>query len=233
MSEQERDDKSLRAAEYVLGTLPESERLAVEIELERDRELRLAVAYWEEQLGELGLQLTPVAPPESVWRRVRARIDEQPDTTRGRAAGPWRALALAASVAALTLAAALFLTLPTDQPGPPAYASLIRDKDSGAGWLITAGRHAESMTVAAMGDDYPLPPGKSLELWLLPPGGQPVSLGLLPQDGERTVHMPQAVVAQLSERSKLAVSLEPAGGSPTGKPTGKVLWVATVTGRSG
>jgi anti-sigma-K factor RskA len=68
--------------------------------------------------------------------------------------------------------------------------------------------------------------GKTLEVWLVPPDGAPRSLGLLPSaEGGTTVAftLPHDLAASLAT-SKLAVSLEPSGGSTTGAPTGPVLF---------
>jgi anti-sigma-K factor RskA len=73
---------------------------------------------------------------------------------------------------------------------------------------------------------YDLPAGKTHELWALPEGGAPVSLGVLPHTGERRVILTAAQRAALSNSKQIAVSLEPDGGSPTGAPTGPVLLVA-------
>jgi anti-sigma-K factor RskA len=73
-----------------------------------------------------------------------------------------------------------------------------------------------SVTVAA---------GKDLELWALPPGAaRPMPLGVLPAGGLRVA---MADVVQPS--TKLMVSLEPQGGSPSGQPTGPVLYSGALT----
>jgi anti-sigma-K factor RskA len=65
------------------------------------------------------------------------------------------------------------------------------------------------------------------ELWALPANGAaPVSLGLLPQTGSRKVALDPVQAAALLAAGQLAVSREPAGGSPTGAPTGPVLIVS-------
>ena len=70
-----------------------------------------------------------------------------------------------------------------------------------------------------------VPTDKDLELWALPQGEtRPRSLGVLPPSG-------RTLVAQLAPNTQLLVSLEPKGGSPTGQPTGPVLyggWLTTV-----
>jgi len=63
----------------------------------------------------------------------------------------------------------------------------------------------------------------SLELWALPRGGKPKSLGLI--SGNKGVLQLAAVADKaLADVPMLAVSLEPKGGSPTGSPTGPVLY---------
>lgn len=74
--------------------------------------------------------------------------------------------------------------------------------------------------------------GKSLEVWLLPPeqGSAPRSLGLFPSDENGTsIVLPLTPdTARLLSTSSLAVSLEPAGGSTTGLPSGPVLFSGAV-----
>ena len=76
---------------------------------------------------------------------------------------------------------------------------------------------------------HALDAGKAHELWVLPAKGDPVSLGLLPTSGEARRPLTAAQRAALAGAKQLAVSLEPAGGSPTGLPTGPVLHVAPLT----
>ena len=66
--------------------------------------------------------------------------------------------------------------------------------------------------------------GRTLELWALPPGQPPRSLGLLAMQGVTTLSWP----AGLAGVQQLAVSLEPPGGSPTGQPTGPVVLSGSV-----
>ena len=83
---------------------------------------------------------------------------------------------------------------------------------------------------------YPLrpfqdPAGKAHELWMVPDEGKgtPVSLGTIDPKGSHGLNVKDHL--PLLPRAVLAVSLEPAGGSPTGQPTGKVVWHGKVAGR--
>ncbi len=84
------------------------------------------------------------------------------------------------------------------------------------------------LTVAAGADEDTLriinvagtvPEGRSYELWLIAGDAAPVSLGLLPRDGQVDLPRPPGLVTG----AVIAVSDEPLGGSPTGAPTGAVL----------
>jgi anti-sigma-K factor RskA len=71
-------------------------------------------------------------------------------------------------------------------------------------------------------------PTQSYELWLLPAGDRaPVSLAVLGALDARFALSPRHV-QELRSGAKLAVSVEPAGGSPAGAPTGPVILVGAV-----
>ena len=65
---------------------------------------------------------------------------------------------------------------------------------------------------------------RALELWALPPGGNPRSLGLIEPSGVVQIALSAPAETALAQIPALAVSLEPKGGSPTGLPTGPVLY---------
>ena len=67
--------------------------------------------------------------------------------------------------------------------------------------------------------------GRALELWAVPAEGAPRSLGLISADGASVVKRNRV----MKDTAALAVSLEPAGGSPTGAPTGPILYVGKLT----
>jgi anti-sigma-K factor RskA len=66
-----------------------------------------------------------------------------------------------------------------------------------------------------------LQPDRVLELWAAAGKNPPRSLGLISASGATVVR--RASLPQGTDH--LAVSLEPPGGSPTGAPTGPVLYV--------
>jgi anti-sigma-K factor RskA len=105
------------------------------------------------------------------------------------------------------------------------YLAVLSDpKTSKPLLLATAGRHADRMQVRTLDPSIRVA-GRDLELWALPAGGVPTSLGLVGDTERSTVKLAAVASRSLANVPTLAVSLEPKGGSPTGRVTGPVLAV--------
>jgi anti-sigma-K factor RskA len=119
----------------------------------------------------------------------------------------------------------LALRLHLPRPGllaEPRIATLMPPDGRAPGFLAEA-RPDGSVVLTALAT-VPVPQGRDLELWILPPGAKaPASLGVLPASGRRVVlsRMPAA-------GTQLMVSVEPPGGSPTGAPTGPVAYAGSL-----
>ncbi len=68
-----------------------------------------------------------------------------------------------------------------------------------------------------------IPAGRVPELWLIPPGGVPHSLGLLDPTKANSVIVPKDLIAALGPHAVVAVTFEPPGGGPGGKPSGPII----------
>jgi len=205
------------AGEYVLGTLRGPARARFRRWMAQDGAVALAVHEWEARLSPLADAVAPQRPPGRVWNAIESRLGE-----RRRRGFFWQGLAWLASGAAAAMLAMAFL-LPALKPAPAAYVALLTDpKTQRAVLYVSADRKGTALRVKALDPSIRVADA-SLELWALPRGGKPRSLGLVP--GERGV-LPLAAVADeaLGDVPMLAVSLEPKGGSPTGAPTGPVLY---------
>jgi len=212
------------AAEYVLGTLRGPARRRVERWRNTSSLLDERCRFWEERLLPLLLPaLRPVQPPSHVWQGIRARLELPPSARRSRAL----LYALAASVL-IVLGIGTTLYWRSLTPAPTEAATIAAPSGT-VMWQVeiysapgtTARLSVRAATLAAA------PAGHDYELWALPKGGAPVSLGLLPQGrngARRTLTLGQQQA--LATASQLAVSVEPSGGSPTGQPTGPVVFVA-------
>src|SRR5207244_1810325 len=90
--------------------------------------------------------------------------------------------------------------------------------------LIASARRTDAFLLVKAVSTAPVESGKALELWMLPTGAAPRSLGLIPATGLARVALPAPTDSALANIPALAVSLEPAAGSPTGLPTAPVLY---------
>jgi anti-sigma-K factor RskA len=224
------------AAEYVLGTLSGGARRRFDTLLPAHPVLRRAVDAWERRLLPMALRAEPLAPAAATWSRIETRLGWQTaapslvapvgaaaaasaGASTRRALRFWKAFSALASIAVLLLGTMLRL-VPTQAP----MVVVLRATQGSE--LLVAGLSPDRREVSIQPvQPVALRPENSLELWALPKSGPPSSLGLVSAKG----------ITALSKRTlpadtkALAVSLEPAGGSPTGAPTGPVLFVGDLT----
>ena len=204
------------AAEYVLGTLEAREAAEVERALPRDAALAGAVAAWEARLAPLQALAVPEAPPPDLWPRIEASLAPAPaPARRPRAWFPWRGLALGASAVAAGLAAFILVRPPEER----LMTVLLTSRDQPA-WIVEADGGAIRLSSL---NPQPAPPDRALQLWALPQGATaPTSLGLIPPEGRITV-TPAGIRPE--PNMLIEITLEPPGGSPTGRPTGPILFI--------
>jgi anti-sigma-K factor RskA len=167
-----------------------------------------------------------------VWIRIERQIAGRNASAEppGRNATPWwQALAASLAIIAIGLTALITLRAPTVEirAVQPAQVAIIADETSPL-WVINAFPEIQQLQVRAL-RAITTEADRAFELWMLPNGGAPpVSLGLLPADGEITLPLNAAAAQTLATTSTLAVSVEPTGGSPTGAPTGPVVYTAAL-----
>lgn len=214
--------RNLLAGEYVLGTLRGFAFRRFERLVRDDPGMQREVDYWQAHFAPLDQGIEPVNPPVRVWRNIERRLGWRRGLSRF---GFWRGIALAGVAAALVLATVSIL-LPKLQPTGPQYQATLTDQQAHSAWRVRFrpdDKRLQLQAVAprAIGAD------KAYELWVLPAGGAaPRSLGLLPLSGSRTLALSPAIAKLLAQSGKIAVSIEPSGGSPTGLPTGPVVYQA-------
>ena len=63
---------------------------------------------------------------------------------------------------------------------------------------------------------------------MLPGEGSPVPMGLMNETGTQSEHVSIELLSRLAQAKGLAISIEPTGGSPTGLPTGPVVYTAAL-----
>jgi anti-sigma-K factor RskA len=225
------------AGTYVLGTLEAAERAAFEARLAVDPALQSAVADWQRRLAPLSGLVEPQQPDPALWQRIAtATLSAAPAVTPERRVVDFAAERLKAQVKRWRLASAGFGTalaasLAAVALFAPAYFEARRDSGRYVGIVNTGGampalvvsvdtRRGE-LRIRPLG--LKAEPGRSHELWAVRGNTAPVSLGLVDAAGARGLgSLPLTALAD--PQLVLAVSLEPTGGSPTGQPTGPVVF---------
>jgi anti-sigma-K factor RskA len=227
-------DETLRdklAAEYVLGTLSARARRRFEIYLRANPPMRRAVSQWEARLAPLSEVLPSIEPPARVWKAIEKRVHGERRTA---ATGFWQSLSFwrlsSFACALVALALIIFVGLPRPEAPPDAGRMVVVMHDLATNRpAMTATWEPDhpdgrSLRIRVIGHAE-MAPNTAWELWMLPGGNQkPVSLGLITTHETQIVKVPRALAARLDAAQGLAMSVEPAGGSPAGVPTGPVLY---------
>lgn len=219
---EDRDD----AAEYALGTLDAAERAAFEARMARDPVLAADVAQWQQRLGALN-QETPVAePPQQMLADIMERIGGPASDNvvqLKRRADLWRRTAIA--VSAIAAALLIFVMVRTERQAPQKglYVAVLQGSGTAPAFVAAVDVKSKVIVVRSLGASAP--EQHSYELWALGGGrAAPQPLGVI----AAVAHIPSERLGNVGDTAladtTFAVSLEPPGGSPTGAPTGPVLF---------
>ncbi|WP_162241359.1 MULTISPECIES: anti-sigma factor [unclassified Rhizobium] len=223
------------AGEYVLGVLSPEDRQKVEARMTLDRNFAAMVDHWRSNM--LTVDQTPrptrraprrVSPfAEPLAARPRPQRERVPvfNAAIWNSAAFWRGVACIAVVGLVATGVSqtgLFAASPTRGvatslplvAGSDLALTARYDNDSGRLRLAPVAAGASTAGVAD---------AKSIQIWLTPEGSEPVSLGVVNRNSHGEIVVPKAARTRLRDGAPVMVSLEPAGGSPTGAPTGKVL----------
>jgi anti-sigma-K factor RskA len=214
------------AGEYVLGTLPWSARRALELRMAREPLLRAEVEAWERRLHPLTALAAEAEPSPGLWPRIAGNLRPQAVTAAGGwrrwwdDLRLWRGLAAGTAFAAMALAAVL-VTRPA--PLEPAYmVVLVAPQDRAAGWVVQASMNRQLTLTPLHGTT--VPQRKALQFWTKGANWNgPVSLGLVAPN--RPLKMALGKLPPLQADQLFEITLEPETGSPTGRPTGPVLYI--------
>lgn len=209
------------AAEYVLGTLDADERRAAVARIAADAAFAAAVASCAARLQPLADREAPVAPHPDTFDRILTRIDGEKSASgdnvvklRGQVRR-WRIATMITGAAAAVLVGVVALDA-TRSPPPTEFVAMLTPEGGAPAFVLTVDTTKNTLSIRRVADAAPA--DKSYELWAVEPGAQPKSLGVVQQASfsRDLPYKPQDLV--------FAVSLEPTGGSPTGAPTGPVVF---------
>lgn len=236
------------AGEYVLGTLPLAARQDVERRLALEPLLRAEVAAWEQRLLPLTALAEPTEPSPELWPKISnsvagSRATAAADQSANRlassltpsavtAAGGWRRWwddlrlwrALSGGAVFATLVLAVLLTRqPSGEALQPAYmVVLVAPQERTAGYVVQASLNRKLTLTPLQG--VAVPGNKSLQFWTKGTDWKaPVSLGLVRPN--QSVKLTLDQLPQVQQDQLFEITLEPEAGSPTGKPTGPILYI--------
>lgn len=216
------------ASEYVLGTLRGRARARFQSLLRYDPDWRRTIADWEARISPLAAGAGEIVPPARVWKALSRHIAGAAGRTR-RLSGLafWRRLAVASSAFALMLA--VFIGV-SPHPGPPMAMVAVMNDDQGrpamvVSWPPMQEMRDPHMRIKVVQEHPVMAAGTSWEMWMLPGGAAaPVSLGLISTDRDQVMPVKPALARRIGEAWGIAMSVEPANGSPTGAPTGPMIF---------
>ena len=199
-------------------------------------------ARWRGWLAPLYDEIEPVAAPPGVWQEIETRTGGRPVANDNVSVLRRRLVAWKSAAGAMTALAAglalflLFQPHPTVRPEPqvagsqsakPPMVAILADK-SGSKAVASWDPAARQLVLAVTGD-MPIGPQHSPELWVIPPGGKPRSLGIMPDSKQAHMRLADALAQLLAQGATIAVSIEPRGGSRSGVPTGPVIASGSLT----
>lgn len=222
------------AGEYVLGVLSPEDRQKVEARMMLDRNFAAMVEHWRSNM--LTVDQTP-RPTRRAPRRASPFAEPmaaRPRPSRERvpvfnvaiwnSAAFWRGVACVATIGLIATGVSQTGMFAASRPhGLVTNLSL-----AGSDLALTARYDSDSgrlrlAPVAAAASAPGVADARSLQVWLTQEGAQPVSLGVVDTNSHGEIIVPKAVRTRLLDGAPISISLEPAGGSPTGAPTGKIL----------
>jgi anti-sigma-K factor RskA len=214
------------AGEYALGTLAAAERIEAQTLLSQNREFAAAVDLWTRRLIPLLLAIPDVAPPAQLRARILASVATAGSSGNvvdlGRRVAFWRGVSLAAS--AIAAALALFILFKPEPPAAPGnFVAVLQPEGPGPAFVASIDIKDGTISVKRLGAQAEA--GKTYELWAVGGGrAAPQSLGVI----DASLKIPADQLGKVDPatlgETVFAISLEPEGGSPTGAPTGPVLY---------
>ncbi len=233
MTGEERTTREELAVDFALGlaegaALERAERL-----MDTDGVFRALVTDWRTRLAAIDGTAPERAPAQDGWAKLEAALDAPPPVRRAavespsegalarlwRSIGFWRPAALAAAFAAVVLAVGLARNLASG-PDRPVYVAVLQTGEGRAAAVVNA--YADGTVTLVPLEQIGVPEGRILEVWTLQTREQgPVSIGRM--DRARTLRLDLSRLGRPDAGHLFEITVEPPGGSPTGRPTGPIL----------
>jgi anti-sigma-K factor RskA len=191
------------------------------------------VEIWRTRFMAFDDATEPRPAGEALWRKIEAAM-QAPAPARATPSalsqlwgsiGVLRAATLAASFAAVLFAVGLGAAVKYARNQQPVMvAVLLNGEKPGAVVHVFADGRVALVPLTTID----VPEGRVLEVWTLPSRERgPVSVGLMSQARKLQLNLKDLTAPNLNQLFE--ITLEPAGGSPIGRPTGPVLFKGTTS----
>jgi anti-sigma-K factor RskA len=217
---------NIMAAEYALGVMQGSARVAFAKRIENEPGLAAIVRQWDEHFVDFAGEIASEQPSLQVEKSLERRLF--PDAQKPsfwNSLGLWRGLTVASLAAAVAIGT-WSLRPVSDAPADKALVAQVAGEQGAV--KLAAYYNPANGELRLNRVEGAAVSGRALELWLIAGQDAPVSLGLLSNEANTRVIVPEALRSKFP-KGVLAVSDEPAGGSTTGAPTGAVLATGALT----
>lgn len=235
MTGEERLTREELAIDHALGLAEGAARERAERLEATDAVFRALVADWRRHLGAIDDTAPERAVPASGWEMLNAALDQPQPVRRVSAAettssqgwaarlwgnlGFWRPAAMAAAFASVVLGIGLVRSV-TEGPDRPVYVAVLQTGEGKAAAVVSA--YADGTVNLVPLEQIGVPEGRILEVWTLQSREQgPVSIGRM--DRARTLKLDLTRLRRPDAGHLFEITVEPPGGSPTGRPTGPIL----------
>ena len=215
------------AGEYVCGLLDGAQQAEAERLVTTDAEFAQAVEGWRHRLSAFDDSAEAIAPGGALWQRIDTGLASPQSVTRTtrQHAGWWNSLplwrgaAFGTAFAALLLAVGLGFAMREASRTPAMIAVLVDGNRAGAVVHVFNDGHAVLLPLT----DIAVPADRALQVWTLPSRERgPVSVGLM--QAAHTLPLALSGLPDTKADQLFEITLEPKGGSPTGRPTGPILY---------
>ncbi len=220
-------EDTIAAGEFVLNLLSPADRASAERRARYEQEFAMLIAEWEARLAGLTAPLADAAPPKRVKRAVNEALFGPTRTSIPRILRSvwfWRAASGVMASLAIVLGLLMF-AVQNRVVHPDIYVAALAPAETPPSILVRIDRSHREIVVRGpqLGDGQNV-----MELWLIPKGFPPRSLGLLRPLVDNVLVLSAADISAITQGSSLAISMEPQGGSASGQPSGPIMALGTI-----
>lgn len=239
----ENDDPFIQAGKYSLRVLEGEELTQAQRAILTDPDFAQAVEWWDRRLGTMAEEATRFAPSSGIREAIMDRIRQEHATgdsvvtmqPKGGRPSSWSVGFAMFGTAMAAAALVLYVAAPaTNVPVGPTSAegsnsrliAQLRSEDGVSSLAGLINPDAQRLTVRVAGLEAEA--GQVAELWVIPEGGAPRSLGYIPNSGVLERQLTGVEAELLVQGSSLAVTFEQDTGVPHAAPSPPILLIGAI-----